>query len=223
MGPRSAPRADGTGAERILSSAIDLFGRHGVRATSLKAIAERAGVSPALVLHHYSSKDGLRVACDERVADLVRTAKTDVLSGGPHVDPLAVLATYEQHRPLLRYLARTVTDGSPHVNEMIDQMVLDAESYTAEAERAGLVKPSADPRARVVVMVLWSLGALVLHDHLRRLLGVDLVDGDDPPLPYWRAALEIYADGVLTESAYQELRETTDVPAPVGGQQPEER
>jgi AcrR family transcriptional regulator len=212
-----------TGAERILQAAIGLFGEQGVRATSLKAIAARAGVSAALVLHHYGSKDGLRVACDERVAELLRRSKTDVLSGGPHVDPLVVLASFDEHRPVLRYLARTLTDGSPHVNEMIDQMAADAEGYTAQAERSGLLKPSSDPRARVVVLLMWSLGALVLHDHVRRLLDVDLIDGPGPPLPYLHAALEIFSDGVLAEGAYDELRKATDVPTGATEQEPEER
>ena len=218
MADQAGPQVDGSGAARILQAAIGLFGEQGVRATSLKAIAERAGVSPPLILHHYGSKDGLRVACDVRVAELLRASKTDVLSRGPSVDLASVLSVFEEHRPVLRYLARTLTDGSPHVNDVIDQMVADAEAYTADAVRAGLLKPSADPRARVVVMVLWSLGALVLHEHLRRLLDVDLVDGHGPPLPYWHAALEIYADGVLAEGAYEQLRAATDVPARAAGQ-----
>lgn len=220
MPDRSAPQVDGSGAARILQAAIGLFGEQGVRATSLKAIAERAGVSPPLILHHYGSKDGLRVACDVRVAELLRASKADVLRG-PQLDPVSVLGSFEEHRPVLRYLARTLTDGSPHVNDVIDQLVADAEQGTADAVRAGVVKPSADPRARVVVMVIWSLGALVLHEHLRRLLDVDLVEGSGPPLPYWHAALEIYTDGVLAEGAVRKLREAVDVPVPVDEQRPE--
>lgn len=201
------------GAERILRAAIEQFGQRGVQGASLKAIAQDAGVSPALILHHYGSKDALRVACDERVAEVVRTAKTETVAGGPHVDPMVMLAAHAESRPVLRYLARTLTDGSPHVNDLIDEMVEDALLYTAEAERAGFVRPSAEPRARVVVLLLWSLGALVLHDHLKRLLDVDLVDGTaGSPVPYFRAVLEIYTEGVLTDGAYQELREMTDVP-----------
>ena len=121
---------------------------------------------------------------------------------------------------MLGYLARTLTDGSPHVNEMIDQVVADAEGCTADAEGAGLVRPSADPRARVVGMGMWALRALVMHEHLRRLLGVDLVDGAGPPLPYFRAAQEICAEGVLTEGAYEQLRAATDVASSAAAQEP---
>lgn len=210
------------GSERILRAAIEQFGHRGVQGTSLKAIAQEAGVSPALILHHYGSKDGLRVACDERVAQIVRTAKSDTVAGGPHLDPMALLAAHAESHPVLRYLARTLTDGSSHVNDLIDEMVEDALRYTAEAERAGFIRASADPRARIVVLLLWSLGALVLHDHLKRLLDVDLVDGTaGSPLPYFRAVLEIYTEGVLTHGAYQEVREMTDVPPNAAGTEKE--
>lgn len=194
------------GAERILASALDLFGRQGVKGTSLKAIAAAAGVSPALIVHHFGSKDALRVACDQHVAEVLRVAKTDTVQQGQHADPLALMTQLRDNRPVVRYLARTLTDGSPHVNDLIDEMVADAEGYTQTSVEAGLVRPSANPRARVVVLFLWSMGVLVLHEHLERLLGVSLVEGDEPPLPYLQAVLEIYADGVLADGTYDELR-----------------
>ncbi|NLG21793.1 MAG: helix-turn-helix transcriptional regulator, partial [Actinomycetales bacterium] len=57
-----------TGSQRILEAAINLFGRNGVKGTSMRAIAEEAGVSQALVVHHFGSKDGLQRACDHHVA-----------------------------------------------------------------------------------------------------------------------------------------------------------
>lgn len=216
----STPEA---GIERIRAAAIELFGRHGVRATSLKAIAASAGVSPALILHHYGSKDGLRVACDQYAAEVLRTTKTDTVHQGSHLDPITTLGRLTQFRPVVRYLARTLVDGSPHVNDLIDEMVADAERYTEVGVAAGLVKPSAHPRARVVVLFLWSMGVLVLHEHLERLLGVSLLEGDDPPLPYLQAVLEIYAEGVLTEGTYDELRHYVEAQTEPAGPESEDR
>ena len=53
---------DLTARARIRDSAIVYIGRHGWRAATLRAIATDAGVSPALVIHHFGSKDGLREA-----------------------------------------------------------------------------------------------------------------------------------------------------------------
>jgi TetR/AcrR family transcriptional regulator, regulator of cefoperazone and chloramphenicol sensitivity len=50
---------DLTAAARIRDAAIEQFGEHGF-GTGLRAIAEAAGVSAALVIHHFGSKQGLR-------------------------------------------------------------------------------------------------------------------------------------------------------------------
>lgn len=50
------------GVERrraIVEAAIELFARQGVRGTGVAAIAERAGVTPSALIHHFGSKDAL--------------------------------------------------------------------------------------------------------------------------------------------------------------------
>ncbi|MER7481721.1 helix-turn-helix domain-containing protein [Streptomyces sp. NPDC126510] len=50
------------GVERrraMVDAAIELFSRQGVRGTGVAAIAERAGVTPSALIHHFGSKDGL--------------------------------------------------------------------------------------------------------------------------------------------------------------------
>ena len=67
-----------TATARIRDSAIEQWGQHGFN-VGLRAIAEAAGVSAALVIHHFGSKDGLRKACDDYIAEEVRTAKSESL------------------------------------------------------------------------------------------------------------------------------------------------
>ena len=59
--------SDLTARARLRDAAIELFAERGFDKTSMKAIAEAAGVSPGLVIHHYGSKDELRRVCDEHV------------------------------------------------------------------------------------------------------------------------------------------------------------
>lgn len=207
--PTSGPSAgnpDGAGKSRILQAATELFGERGSSGTSFKRIAERAGVAPTLIVHHYGSKDGLQSACDAYVVDTVRRIKTDVVAQGNSFDPLGPLWAFKQYEPVLRYLARRLGEDSAHVNALVDSMVADAEQYTAEAERMGLIRHIDDPRTVIAVLTVWSLGALVMHDHLERLLGVDLLGGSGPPVAYLRAATEVLGEGVLTPNAYQVLR-----------------
>lgn len=206
---------DRAGSIRIRDAAIALFGAKGVAGTSLKSIATHAGVSQGLVIHHYGSKRGLHRACDEYVAERVRANKESVVASGPQMNPVATLVMMEDSRPLLRYLVRTLSEGGEHIDHLVDEMVEDARSYMAEAEQAGLIKASSAPRERVVVLVLWSLGALVLHEQLQRLLGVDFLADSSDPLdlaPYFRPVMELYTQGLLTEGAYSEMAALFDPP-----------
>lgn len=202
-----------SGAERILEAAVRLLGENGIAATSLKSIAAEAGVSQALIIHHFGSKSGLRRACDAHVNGLIRSRKEESIDGGPHPDPLQALRAMDDGRPLLRYLVRSLTEGGDDVDDLVDGMVADAESYMERGTEKGIFKPSAAPRERVVLLTLWSLGSLVLHEHLYRLLGVDLLSDDagaEGWAPYMRPAMELFAQGLLEDGAYAEITRLFD-------------
>ncbi|HJE59178.1 MAG TPA: TetR/AcrR family transcriptional regulator, partial [Nocardiopsis listeri] len=55
----SAQRDDLTARARIRDAALTRFGQEGF-GVSVRAIAEEAGVSPGLVIHHFGSKEKLR-------------------------------------------------------------------------------------------------------------------------------------------------------------------
>ncbi len=55
--PSGPDRAPEKRRELIRLAAVELFARHGYRGTTVRAIAERAGVDPALVMYHYGSKE----------------------------------------------------------------------------------------------------------------------------------------------------------------------
>ena len=198
---------------RIRDAALTLFADAGVASVGVRRIATEAGVSPGLVIHHFGSKDGLRAACDEYVAATVREQKQSAMSAGPDFDPLGPLRGLGEGPPLLRYLARTLVDGSPPVAKLVDEIALDAADYMADGVEAGALKASEFPRERAVIMTLWTLGALVLHEHLDRLLGVDLMKGRLEPgetAAYFAPALEILGQGVLSNAAYEQFRSAFD-------------
>ena len=93
-------------------------------------------MSPALVIHHFGSKERLREACDAFVTAFVRDRKIEAMPAGPGLDPLALLRDDDDRLPLLGYLARALQDGSPAVAALVDEMVADAEAILAAASRA---------------------------------------------------------------------------------------
>lgn len=199
---------DRTARARIRDAAITRFARHGIAATSLKDIAADVGVSPPLIIHHFGSKKGLRAACDQHVVEVIRERKRAAMAaGGATLDSLEVLREMEHGPPLMKYLARTLAASSPDVAGLVDELVEDAISYTAEGVTNGLLKPSEYPRERVVVLTMWQLGALVLHEHIERLLGAD-VTSQGPGMVAWALpASEILAKGVLEEKFYERWRD----------------
>ena len=214
---------DLTARARIRDAAIDRFGQDGIAATSLRTIAADAGVSAALVMHHFSSKDGLRAACDDHVAATIREGKRQAMAAGPGADPLVSLRQAEETRPLLRYLARVLVDPSPAVADLVDELVDDAEAYTAVGVRSGMLRPSADPRGLAVVLTMWSLGALVLHEHVARLLGADLTADTQGLVAYSLPATELLGEGALTPEVYDRIRAAYEDVASSGGHHQELR
>ena len=221
--PTTSPSdPDRTARARIRDAAIVRFAAQGVAATNVRAIAADAGVSPPLVMHHFGSKEGLRVACDHYVVERIWALKREQLGEAPPSDPLAALRASSHHLPLLAYLARTIPDGSPHVDALIDEMVDETVAYLAAAEASGIVRPSDHPRERAVILVLWQLGAIVLHAHAARLLGADLIGEPEGALRWSMPAAEILAKGVITEDFYDRMRTSAEsnaadeAPGPTG-------
>jgi hypothetical protein len=109
------------------------------------------------------------------------------------------------------YLANVLADESATVADLVDDLVNDAEGYIQQGVDSGMLRPSSDPRGRAVVLTIWSLGALVLHEHLERLLGVDLTDPEvlnDPAFAAYAGPIyETYGSGFFTEAFAAQTRE----------------
>ncbi len=89
-----------TSAERILSTALDLFAVKGYDATAVREICEAAGITKPTLYHFYGSKDGVFQA-------LVRTG---FLEYRAMVD--AALATPGSFRHRVKLLARFLFDSA---------------------------------------------------------------------------------------------------------------
>lgn len=198
----SAPLPDDlTTRARIRDAAVVRFGRHGFAATGVRAIATDAGVSPALVMHHFGSKDGLRQECDRYVAQVVREIKEEQAK-----DPMASLdgwtAKVHELDWLRHYLTRALTDGSELAAQLFSWLANDAEGYLAQWQEHGLVRAGDDPVARAAYLTATSLGLLVLRPLLARHL--DVPDGPDVLTHVSLAAMDLFTHGLFTDPAVGE-------------------
>lgn len=205
----NTPTDDRTTKARIRDAAIDCFAEHGVIGTTARKIAIAAGVSPGLVIHHYESMEGLRHACDTYVAESIRRTKQETVMSGTNFDVMSVIRN-SKITSIGGYLASALVDDSPAVAELVDNIVTDAETYMQMGVEAGTLQHSKNPKARATVMSIWTLGALVLHRHMQRLMGINLTDldqnTDETLATYLGAVYEIMGNGILTESASTQLQ-----------------
>ena len=194
---------DLTAVARIRDAAIDQVGRHGFN-VGLRAIAQAAGVSAALVIHHFGSKEGLLRACDDHILEEIRESKAESLRSADPSTWLAQMVEIETYAPLTAYLVRSLQSGSALAKEFWQRMIDNAEEYLEEGVRAGTLKPSSDPKARARFLGMNNGGGLLLyiqmHDNPADLRAVLRDYADDMILP----ALELYSHGLMADSSMYE-------------------
>ena len=190
---------DLTAAARIRDAAIEQFGTHGF-GVGLRSIAEAAGVSAALVIHHFGSKDGLRKACDDNVAEEIRSSKSEAMRSSDPATWFAAMAEIEEYAPLMAYLVRSMQSGGDLAKTLWRTMIDNAASYLDEGVSTGILKASRDPAARAKYLAITGGGGFLLyiqmHETPTDLRAVLRDYARDMTLP----ALELYTEGLMTDS-----------------------
>lgn len=112
--------------EAILAAALDAFSGAGFHETSLEEVAERAGISKALIYEHFSSKRELQVSLlDTFVHDMIERVVGAIAAGGDNEARLragieAFLRFAEERPGALQLLTRNVSD--PVAGEALDRL-----------------------------------------------------------------------------------------------------
>lgn len=199
------PTRDPSGRDRILASALELFADRGAAAVSVRDIAAAAHVSPANVLHHFGSKQGLREAVDAHVAGAFERALASVPDArqalaGQGEDPGGSLgeafAAVIASNPFLgRYLVRLILEQDPRATHLIRTWVDQTAAVLAEAEAQGLVRTTDDPSLRAAFLTVNDLAVLLMREQLGAHLGWDPLSPEG--MQRWgRAAMTLYTHGL---------------------------
>lgn len=195
--------ADRTTIARIRDAAINQWGAHGFE-RGLRHVAAAAGVSAALVIHHFGSKEGLRQACDEYVAEEIRQAKSESIQSTDPATWLAQMAEIESYAPLMAYLVRSLQAGNELAKAFWRRMIDNTEQYLADGVQAGTIKPSHDPAARAKYLGLVNGGGFLLylqmHENPTDLRAVLRDYSHEMVL----ASLEIFTEGLMADSTMYE-------------------
>jgi TetR/AcrR family transcriptional regulator len=183
------PRADETNQrERLLDAAVASFAADGVAATSLRGIALKAGVTPALVNYYYGSKEQLLDAfIAERVVPAVQVLRDNLLAAGG--EPRALLAAFVRgiHGVVERYpwwpaiWVREVLSEKGALRDMMQKIIapqvtqLLARSLL-EAQKRGAISADLDPRLLVVSLVGLTMFPLAAEHIWRRIFPAGDID-----------------------------------------------
>lgn len=219
---RSVLLEDATTRARIRDAAIARFGAHGFGRTTVREIAAVAGVSPALVIHHFGSKAELRNACDDWLVAQLMGEKGRL--GAP-----AVASTIREwlddpgrFRAYIDYVSSMLADGTEGGARLFDLLLAETRAMLDAGVVDGSMLPSTDPELRAVLITLYGLAPLLLRDQLARTLGAPL----DSPAVLRRMTVPtlelythgLYADQRLLEAARAALADdgatTETAPAP---------
>ncbi len=197
---------DLTARANIRNAALRLFADHGPDAVTLREIATQAGVSPALVVHHFGSKDGLRAEVDAfaaRAFDAIFEALpteelVEMLVGGEANGSVAEAFArgFPPGSPLPAYLGRLLLTDEPAgavlfarwfdlTRRLLDVMV-----------EMGVARPSADPDIRAAFFLVNDLALILLRNPIAKAIGADPLTPDG--IERWaREATTVYAEGAF--------------------------
>lgn len=168
------------GRRQLLAAAIDVIREHGAPALRMTDVAERAGVSFALIAHHFGSREGLVAAAQRTLLRGELSADLDAgrravdeagdaasLLDAVHAMSAALLHPTRRDARIGRIAALAVAHGSPDARAMIVDVVTEKLDEVTEvvrhAQGRGLVRRDLDARAIATFLQAYALG-LVLAD-----------------------------------------------------------
>ena len=182
---------EGSSIERIRSAAMRSFATYGASATSLRTVAEAAGVSVGLVQHHFANKAGLIKAVDDHVMAVVMAIIAQPMPGPP-ADSLnemgnRVTQLVAEHTDIVDYFGRALIDGSPLGVMVFDTLMGNGTARWHLRSERGETRPDVDLTWAAINSLVLALGTLILRTHVERHLPEPLAT--PAQLERWEAAV----------------------------------
>jgi TetR/AcrR family transcriptional regulator, regulator of cefoperazone and chloramphenicol sensitivity len=167
------PSSDLNGHARIRNAALEAFAREGVKASSVRAIARAAGVSPGLVQHYFPSKDALRDAVNAHVIALAAAHFADLPPTAPGGDPFVALGDritdlVGAQPDAILYAARAIVEGDAAALELFDGFVTIARAQWDLLADEGLLRSDVDLAWAALHSVIFNLGTVVFRTAIER-------------------------------------------------------
>jgi AcrR family transcriptional regulator len=197
---------DLTSRATIRNAALRLFADRGPDAVTVREIAAQAGVSPALVLHHFGSKDGLRAEVDvfaaktfDTILEAIPTEElVDVLTGGASMGSLAEAFArgFPPGSPLPAYLRRLLLTNDPAGAALFGRWYAATRRLLDVMVEMGVARPSEDADIRAAFFLVNDLALILLRNQIAVAIGADPLTPQG--MDRWvREASIVYAEGAF--------------------------
>jgi AcrR family transcriptional regulator len=176
--PSEEPAA--AGERDIIAAAIEVFGRKGYAASSLREIAEHAAVTAPLISYHFGNKEGLYTRCvDVVLGALNETAMEAVREDDGLVDAVsrftrAHIEFSSAHPTPLRFalgMAYGPTEGQPNADWTTHYAMMFgwASERFERAEREGEFRPRPDTNSSLLLRHLFHIVHLEVFSAYERI------------------------------------------------------
>ncbi|GAB3668559.1 TetR/AcrR family transcriptional regulator [Actinocorallia lasiicapitis] len=178
MNPRSLfPHRDDSAepstVDRIRDAALRCFAADGVAGTSLRAVAEAAGVSIGLVQHHFGTKARLVSAVEDHVLRIIGETVASTPLPAPPQDSLAdlghrVTSIMTEHPDVVAYVARVMVDGDAVASVIFDGLVALSSAQWDQLAEQDRLQPDLDLTWAKLHPLILVLGTVILRTQLDR-------------------------------------------------------
>ncbi len=177
---RSINPADLTTRARIRQTALRLFGERGFKATSTRAIAAEAGVSPALLIHHFGSKEGLRAAVEDEVLRIFGENLEQYTDPASLLSALATLSIrlFGEDPALRGYLRHSLLEDGEAGAALFGRLLTGAHRELQRLSAVGGLRDDADLLWAPYQMLFLILGPLLLEPAMQPTLNLAVFDPD---------------------------------------------
>ncbi|CAN5366392.1 TetR/AcrR family transcriptional regulator [soil metagenome] len=170
--PPGDDKVDRSSAERIRDAALKCFAGQGTGSTSLRQIADEAGVSIGLVQHHYGTKTRLIEVVDDHVLAVLGAslATEPTPASSDSVDEFGhkVIDLIVKQPDIVDYVGRTLIDGNRFGAVLFDGLVAMNEARWNQRTEQQLTRVDLDHTWAALNPLILVLGAITLRTHLDR-------------------------------------------------------
>jgi AcrR family transcriptional regulator len=190
---RRPGRPAGAGAgyrERLIEAALELYGQIGISGASLRDIAARAEVTPAMVHYYFGSKDELRDAIvEERLMPVIGALREGLEAAGPAPRDLISTFVGGMYAAVARFpwlpslwVREVICENGALrdllVSRIAPQLPLLLAARLAEAQQRGELPRDLDPRLLIVSLMGLTLLPFAAAPIWRRIFAAQDVDAD---------------------------------------------